>query len=32
VTFAAGIIVSADKYQPFVLVPGDGVKAGIVNK
>jgi hypothetical protein len=31
VTFTAGIIVAAEKYQPFVLVPRD-VKTEIVNK
>ena len=32
VTFTAGIIVAADKYQPFVLLRKSGVKAKIVNK
>jgi hypothetical protein len=32
VTFTAGIIVAAEKYQPFVLVPVRDAKTGIVNK
>jgi hypothetical protein len=32
VTFASGIIVAADKYQPFVLVYTGYVEAEIVNK
>ena len=32
VTFTAGIIVAAEKYQPFVLVPHRDVKTVIVNK
>jgi hypothetical protein len=32
VTFPAGIIVAAEKYQPFVLVLTPGVKPEIVNK
>jgi hypothetical protein len=32
VTFTAGIIVAAEKYQPFVLVPQRDVKTVIVNK
>jgi hypothetical protein len=32
VTFTAGIIVAAEKYQPFVLVPQRDVKTEIVNK
>jgi hypothetical protein len=32
VTFTAGIIVAADKYQPFVLVSARVAKAKIVNK
>ncbi|MCM7024068.1 hypothetical protein M8N43_21265, partial [Enterobacter asburiae] len=32
VTFTAGIIVAAEKYQPFVLVPLRDVKTEIVNK
>ncbi|WP_170226943.1 hypothetical protein [Enterobacter roggenkampii] len=32
VTFPAGIIVAAEKYQPFVLVRTPGVKPEIVNK
>ncbi|MCM6994942.1 hypothetical protein M8N35_00005 [Enterobacter roggenkampii] len=32
VTFPAGIIVAAEKYQPFVLVLTPGAKPEIVNK
>jgi hypothetical protein len=32
VTFTAGIIVAADKYQPFVLLRKLGVTLAIVNK
>jgi hypothetical protein len=32
VTFPSGIIVAADKYQPFVLLQGRAGKTKIVNK
>jgi hypothetical protein len=32
VTFPSGIIVAADKYQPFVLLHGRATKTKIVNK